>query len=424
MLVFRNPGLIELDAVRTMGVSVKNPGSFGRFGTGIKFGIATVLRGGGEMVIIRGAKAHKVATLPKEIRGEMFDLVTLDDEPMGITTQLGKDWQPWMVLREFGCNARDEGGTFHDGEGFSGDDCGEDETVIVVDWDELDAAYRDRGNLFLEGEALVETEKLRILPGQSEFLFYRGVRVFKLPKPSTYTYDLLETLYLTEDRTLSGTWQVDPIIRDALYTLDNKEILDAVLACGDGRYEASLDFEAHGWGLKASRAFIDSGIEAREARRPLSASARKVVMKHVREAQGEEQSYSGGGTYRRQVNDAFGYALAQLDEVGIKFADDQQFVRVEELPAEGQMSMVENGRVYLHADLMAKGARDIAAELIVRWVDLNITGYGMDDAVRLLAPILINCCPDFQRDEQLLREDEAIADEEPAAEPEAVEEVA
>ena len=46
MIVFHNPGLIDLDAIRLMGASVKLPDSFGRFGTGFKYGLATVLRGG------------------------------------------------------------------------------------------------------------------------------------------------------------------------------------------------------------------------------------------------------------------------------------------------------------------------------------------------------------------------------------------
>jgi len=45
MLIFSNPGLIDIDAVTTLGVSVKQPGSFGRFGTGLKFAVAEVRSG-------------------------------------------------------------------------------------------------------------------------------------------------------------------------------------------------------------------------------------------------------------------------------------------------------------------------------------------------------------------------------------------
>lgn len=34
MIIFRNSGIIDIDAVRTMGVSVKAPGSFGYFEIG------------------------------------------------------------------------------------------------------------------------------------------------------------------------------------------------------------------------------------------------------------------------------------------------------------------------------------------------------------------------------------------------------
>ena len=84
MLIFRNPGLIDLEAVRTLGVSVKLPGSFGRFGTGLKFAIARILRGGGSITIYRGLEAHTLGTVDREVRGETFQIVTLDGEPMGL----------------------------------------------------------------------------------------------------------------------------------------------------------------------------------------------------------------------------------------------------------------------------------------------------------------------------------------------------
>ena len=51
---FANAGLIDLDVIRIMGVSVKtkdNP--IGYFGTGLKFALSTLLRSGHKVTLLR-----------------------------------------------------------------------------------------------------------------------------------------------------------------------------------------------------------------------------------------------------------------------------------------------------------------------------------------------------------------------------------
>ena len=271
-------------------------------------------------------------------------------------------------------------------------------------WPELDTAYKQRKELFLEGDPVWQSPKLRILPNPSAHVFYRGVRVFKLDKPSLLTYDILAEQSLTEDRTLTSTYGLDRILQNAFAAMDEKELISQAITCGSNYHENKLNYENLDWEVKPSRAFIDAAMEARESRKALNETARKVLMRRVREAAGEE-AYSGGGSYRRQASDAFAYAIEQLDQIGIKFADDQAFITIEELPTPEALTMVEEGRVYVLRDLLGKPAREIAAELLLRWVDIHVDGYGMDDAVRLLAPVIINACPRFKRDEELLKED-------------------
>ena len=77
MIVFQNPGLIDLAAVITMGVSVKEGDTpIGFFGTGLKFAIATILRNGGGIELYRGGDKHVFGIEPGTVRGEAFDFVT------------------------------------------------------------------------------------------------------------------------------------------------------------------------------------------------------------------------------------------------------------------------------------------------------------------------------------------------------------
>lgn len=407
MLIFHNDGLIDLDAVRTMGVSVKNEGSFGRFGTGIKYGIATILRGGGTIRLHRGNDFHVFSARKKTIRGQEFMLACLDNKSMGFTTSLGRDWQPWMVLREFGCNARDEGGDFcATREGLGLDSfTGADRTVFEVEWEELETAYSGKADLFIEGEPMFANTDLRILPGSSAHLFYRGVRVFKLEKPSHFRYDILAEQSLTEDRSLVGDYTAKALIRDTLLAMDDKAILGEALLAGGNYLEGQIDFTGGYNTPKASRAFLDVTIEAREAgSNNLSDSARKVLQKHMRETRARE--FSGGGAYYRSHNDRFSYAIDALDELGVKFEEDQQFVTVDELPGNA-MSMLEGGRVYVHEELLKRSAHDIALELFKRWIDLKGL-YTVDAAASLLGPILLARHAGMARVLRLSKEDEAV----------------
>lgn len=388
MLLFHNEGLIDLMGVKTMGASVKLPDAFGRFGTGLNYSIATILRGGGTITLYRGADRHEFGTQHIMIRGEGFDLVTLDGEPMGFTTKLGRDWEPWMVLRELGCNARDEGGDFsHTSEGRTlADFMSPGMTVIAVDWSKLDEAWKARGNLFLEGEPIYQDEKLRVLPNKSDYLYYRGIRAFKLDTPTMLTYDLLAEQALTEDRTLLGDWSAKRDVMRMILKCEDQALLESALLAGSGQWENSMNFADVATYTTPSRAFLDVAIAARESRNTsLNKSAKELLLKQMRKAV-ETESYVGG-VYRRVQHDAFAYAIEVLAGLGMEFDDNQQFLPVAELPGEAK-SMVERGIVFMHRDLLQQKSPEIALELQKRWVEVK-GFYSAEQVVEALGPLLL-----------------------------------
>lgn len=106
MIVFQNKGLIDLRALKTFGVSVKDcPGAIGYFGTGLKYAVAILLREGCEVTLYRGRKAYKFTATSRKIRDQEFAIVSINGEEMGFTTALGKDWELWV-----NDNHRDRGG--------------------------------------------------------------------------------------------------------------------------------------------------------------------------------------------------------------------------------------------------------------------------------------------------------------------------
>jgi hypothetical protein len=86
-VIFENPGEIDAAAIRTFGVSVKegdNP--IGFFGTGLKYALAILLRSGHSVTIQSGVSKHRFALKDVTIRGEKFQIVTMDRHELGFTT--------------------------------------------------------------------------------------------------------------------------------------------------------------------------------------------------------------------------------------------------------------------------------------------------------------------------------------------------
>lgn len=203
MLVFKNKGLIPEAAIFTMGVNAKvNDNPIGQFGTGLKYAIAIILRLGGSVTVYRGTKALVFGTKKEQIRGKEFSIITVNGRKLGFTDQLGLNWQPWMAYRELASNVKDEGGTAKLWDGESPIDGEKNTTTIYVDCPELEKAHYDRHSLFLMTEPLHTLPGVTIHPGESKFIFYRGIRVMELQKKSLYTYNFTRAMNLTEDRTL------------------------------------------------------------------------------------------------------------------------------------------------------------------------------------------------------------------------------
>ena len=382
-IVFHNDGLLDLAAVTTMGVSVKRPGSFGRFGTGLKYSIATILRGGGEITMWVGRDWYNFTTVKQTIRDEEFDIVCMNEQPIGFTTRLGRDWQPWMVLRELGCNARDEGGSFDllNDENARQFNCADDATLIFVVWKDLDDAYAERASLFLEGDPIYQDERVRVFAQMSPYLYHRGVRVFNLPKPSIMTYDILTEQALTEDRTLASHYEADRIVKETILRMHDRTAIERAVVSGENYHESGYQFD-NVWGVSPSREFLDVVTQAREERRPgLNDSARKVALKAQRETTDESEETI---RYSQYSHGAFDEAIGHLDGFGIKFDAEQKFMEVADM-----WTMVENRRVYYLRGLFDQPMRLIVTELAKRWIDLQDV-WGADDVAKLLIPMIVD----------------------------------
>jgi hypothetical protein len=201
-LVFHNPGEIDIRGACIAGLSAKEGDSpIGYFGTGLKYSIACILRWGGKITIYSGTTEYKFKLGEIEFRGAAFKIVYMNDEPLGFTTEYGKNWEPWQVFRELYANARDEGG---DVELYCNDlQVAEGRTAIFVSGPpDMIEAFHNRNEIILPINMRWdhETDKIKFTARQAVGIYYRGVRVHE--QPCLYTWNFLQQIQLTEDRTL------------------------------------------------------------------------------------------------------------------------------------------------------------------------------------------------------------------------------
>lgn len=246
MIIFQTPGNIDLNAVTTLGVSVKSSSAIGYFGTGLKFAIAVLLRHDAEVHIYTNNKMHVFSKTSTTIRDQSFDIVTLDGVQLGFTTQLGRDWELWMAFREIACNTLDEKGSYD----LAPDDTAVhfvgDQSIITVKLPAFDDIYKDREKFIITRTPLTETENFAVHSVlERNAIHYKSIKVGKLNKPTVYTYDIRGELTLTEDRTYKDSWQLSLMIGKGIAKLSEEEMIIRILTAHDDHYEHLIVFQTH-----------------------------------------------------------------------------------------------------------------------------------------------------------------------------------
>lgn len=195
MLHFVTPTALAIEAATTMGVSVKEDGAIGKFGTGLKYAIAGILRLGGSVSINIDGDRFEFAAKDAEIRGKAFRIVHCNDLPCGFTTDLGKHWEPWQLFRELASNALDEGGCWTRNP-LTG------RTVISVACREVESAESNERVFLGDRRPLVQSiSGATIYEGESPYYYYKGIRAGSFGCVAPVTIDVSDGT-LSEDRLL------------------------------------------------------------------------------------------------------------------------------------------------------------------------------------------------------------------------------
>lgn len=350
---FANAGMIDLDVIRVMGVSIKrraNP--IGYFGTGLKFAIATLLRTGHEVSLTLGGDRLELTARRVTIRGEEVQRVFMGDEALPFTTELGRNWEVWQAYRELHSNTLDEAGVISDTPQ-TGD------TVIAVTGAGIQMEFNNRDAIFVSGKPLAANEFLEVYSGPTRYVYYRGVRAGAMPQELSFSYNLLCPMTLTEDRTFESQFTVEWKLSQLIPRLAHKGVMSALLEGGGRRWDQKLD-----WGMcpEPSKAFLDVAT-ANYADMTVNDAARKVV---DRDLQARGVFPPARMTDAQQA--AFLDAFAPLLKLGCTLSPED--VEVVESLGPGVMGLYhkERNQVFLAASTLDWGLETVVATLYEEWL--------------------------------------------------------
>jgi len=262
---FRTPGLIDVRSFTTFGFNSKpmtdNP--IGFFGTGLKYAIAVLMRHKIPLVIWIGSDRYEFEPLVEDFRGKEFVAIHMKrsyglmkrftKERLPFTTELGKNWELWQAFRELESNTRDEQGEtdyiYQDPLKWEGYQTGR--TVILVGDQKFVDVYNERDKVFLDRTTLElrfhDTRNgVEVFNQPSRHVYYRGMRVYDLPKDkvSKYTYNFTRAMDLTEDRTLKYTFYMFMYLANVVIESNDDLFVKAIVGSDKDSFENEFSFDS------------------------------------------------------------------------------------------------------------------------------------------------------------------------------------
>lgn len=238
-VIFHNHECIQPEAWEMQGVSAKldQDEAIGKFGTGLCYAIAVLLRTGHKITIKSGTDIYNFGLIDLNFRGKEFKRITCNDKPLSFTTHYGHTWDVWGAYRELVSNTIDEGGIHFMGEPM------EEGTSIIVEGKEFAECLAKHEEYFIgDREPLTTSNSLDIYAGNGT-IYHKGVKVGSVDG-ALYSYHIKDNIELTEDRTYKYDYQITQGIGEAIVrNINNKDIITNIITNNSCWEVERLDFD-------------------------------------------------------------------------------------------------------------------------------------------------------------------------------------
>jgi hypothetical protein len=384
-IIFKNDGEIDYRAFTNFGISSKpnSSNAIGYFGTGLKYAVAVLLREGCGITVYSGENKLTFEKIAGNFRGQEFDFIQLtinESSPieLAFTTELGKNWELWCAYRELACNCMDEGGDAElSGDfpvsGIAGS------TLIIVTGDRFVEEHERRDTLLLSHAPDIHTSKMNLHLRQTTHVFYKGVRVGNV-SPCLYTYDALTGMSLTEDRTLSSTYEFrNTLARVIVSEVSDKSVIENIVLCDINWWEHDMDFD---WS-SASPSDEFLSVIGKLVERKVSKINPSALVVWKKATQGEVEP--SPITLTKVQQNMYEKAVGFCEKFGFDILDyPVKFVG--ELGS-GTLAMAHEGTIFITERVFHQGTKQLASTLIEEYLHLH---HGYDDCSRELQTYLFD----------------------------------
>ena len=321
------------------------------FGTGLKYAIAVALREGCKVTLYIGKTKLKFTVKKRKMRGQPINVIFMGDIELPFTIDLGKNWDLWMAYREFAANAMDEEQPVI-ADTFPGPD--KEYTTFTVESEDFDKIHDVRNTIFLESSPRYKFEHVEMHDGPDvgEWIFYKGIRVYKLPKRAMYNYNILGDMKLTEDRTLSSVYSVYKYFARDILRCEDAGLIRQMLEANQNWWESTIDYD---WGsVEPGECFLKIAERYGSSRTYYNSSARSVYKK----ARPEKRPPSS--IMMEQIpmekRRKLWAALMFWGKLGIHIDKDMVKMTKENTQVFGE-------RIYLNEDVLLKDMRYVAGQV-------------------------------------------------------------
>lgn len=242
-LKITNNGELDIRLVALMGGTTKANDKFkiGQFGTGLKYTLAFLFRNNLDFKILVGGNPVDITTEKEQIRGEDFEIICINGHRTSITTQMGADWEAWMIIRELWCNALDEGGAIKE---ITNDVVGKSGTTdffIQIDR-QIEDVLKNWDKYFIhDKEPIFKQGIYTVYPGGNTLRFYKnGVLIHENDKvQALYSYDISDA-DINELREYKGI-ETAPIVW-CLSAMDKIHVQNFLDSINDSHFEFEMDW--------------------------------------------------------------------------------------------------------------------------------------------------------------------------------------
>jgi hypothetical protein len=242
-LKIQNDGELDIRLVALMGGTTKANDKYkiGQFGTGLKYTMAYLLRNNVDFKIFCGETEAKITAEKEVIKETEFEIIYIDGTRTSITTGMGQQWSPWMIIRELWCNALDEGGELRETVYESGliGHAGKTTFYIQMLPDIQDVLDKWRQYFIQDRTPMWEDSEYAIhANGKDDNLkiYKQGVLIYQHPTPSLFSYDI-KSADINELREFRGIVSME--IFRALRSPNNEVVTHFLNNITEDMYEGS-----------------------------------------------------------------------------------------------------------------------------------------------------------------------------------------